>query len=56
MGQNPDEHMVERIVIPVPADLSEAIKDYWHDNRLNSRSEAVRKLIRLGLEAAKRSR
>jgi hypothetical protein len=47
-----DETMTERFVIPVPADLAEAIRDYWHEQKLDSKSEAVRMLIRMGLAAA----
>lgn len=42
-----------RIIIPVAQSLLEAIDDFRFDNRLPSRSEAVRRLIELGLAAAK---
>ena len=50
------EGIVERIAVPVDRVLSNAIEDYWHDKRLRSRSEAVRRLIQIGLEVeSKRS-
>lgn len=45
-----DEHMTERIIIPVTPSMAEEIKEYWHARRLNSKSEAVRMLIRVGLD------
>jgi metal-responsive CopG/Arc/MetJ family transcriptional regulator len=46
-----EEHMTERIIIPVTPSMAEEIKEYWHARRLNSKSEAVRMLIRSGLDA-----
>jgi hypothetical protein len=34
----------------LPADLAEAILDYWHKQRLPSRSAAVRELLLYALE------
>jgi Arc/MetJ-type ribon-helix-helix transcriptional regulator len=45
-----EEHMTERIIIPVTPSMAEEIKEYWHARRLNSKSEAVRMLIRVGLD------
>jgi hypothetical protein len=45
-----DEPMTERLILPIGDELSEQIKEYWHEQRLNSKSEAVRQLIRTGLE------
>lgn len=44
--------MTERIIIPVTPTMLDSIKDHWHAQRLNSKSEAVRHLIELGLETA----
>lgn len=49
-----DETMTERIIIPVTPSMAEEIKDFWHDRRLNSKSEAIRLLIRTGLDTEKR--
>jgi metal-responsive CopG/Arc/MetJ family transcriptional regulator len=56
MAKQPDEpeHMTERIIIPVTPAMSEDIKNFWHDRRLNSKSEAVRLLIQSGLEAERK--
>lgn len=43
-------NVAERIVVPVDAEMLERIKDYWHERRFNNRSEAVRRLIQIGLE------
>lgn len=51
MTKDDDEQMTERIIIPVTPTMSEAIKDFWHEHRLNSKSEAVRHLIQAGLLA-----
>lgn len=42
--------MTERIIIPVKPAMSDAIKEYWHTERLNSKSEALRRLIQIGLD------
>lgn len=42
-----------RIITPMPPTLVEAIDDYKFANRLDSRAQAIRQLIQLGLEAAK---
>lgn len=41
-----------RIITPMPPDLVAAIDDYKFAKRLDSRAEAIRRLIQLGLEAA----
>lgn len=43
-----------RIITPMPKNLVEAIDDYRFANRVESRAEAIRRLIELGLDAAKR--
>lgn len=50
---DPVDKLTERVIVPMTKDMVEAIKDFWHDNRLDSKSEAVRQLIEAGL-AAKR--
>lgn len=42
-----------RIITPMPQVLVEAIDDYRFANRCASRSETIRRLIELGLDAAK---
>jgi hypothetical protein len=47
--ENP-EHLTERLIFPVSPGMAEEIKDFWHDQRLNSKSEAIRQLIEDGLD------
>jgi hypothetical protein len=49
-----EEALTERIIIPVSKTMEGEIKDYWHERRLNSKSEAVRHLIQAGLEAERK--
>jgi metal-responsive CopG/Arc/MetJ family transcriptional regulator len=46
------EQPMQRIITPMPAELVAAIDDYRFENRLASRSEAVRELIKNGLQRA----
>jgi metal-responsive CopG/Arc/MetJ family transcriptional regulator len=41
----------ERVIIPLPKPLIEEIDDYRFAERIPSRSEAVRQLLREGLKA-----
>ena len=43
-----------RKVVSLPRVQAEQIEDFWHRERLKSESEAIRRLIELGLEAAER--
>jgi metal-responsive CopG/Arc/MetJ family transcriptional regulator len=49
-----DEANTERIITPMSKSLVEAIDDFRFSNRVASRSEAIRQLIAMGLEAAKK--
>lgn len=40
-----------RTTLVLPADLAEAIDDYWHSERLNSRPDAIRELLAWALDA-----
>ena len=44
----------ERIVITLPPTLLQSIQDYRFDNRIDSKSAAVRRLIELGLLSDKK--
>jgi len=46
----------ERIITPMPQSLVQAIDDFRFNQRAPSRAEAIRRLIELGLEAAKRQK
>ena len=47
-----DEPNSERVITPMPKWLVQAIDDYRFSNRFPSRAEAIRELIRRGLEAS----
>jgi metal-responsive CopG/Arc/MetJ family transcriptional regulator len=47
------EDAIERVTVTMPRALAAAIVDFWHRERLGSRSEAMRVLIETGLEAHK---
>lgn len=44
--------MQTRKIISVPAEMAAAIDEYRFGNRIPTESEAIRRLIQLGLEAA----
>jgi metal-responsive CopG/Arc/MetJ family transcriptional regulator len=41
-----------RVILPMPHDLLQAVDNFRFDNRINSRAEAIRRLLELGLDAA----
>jgi hypothetical protein len=45
----------ERVITPMPKSLVQAIDDYRYANRHPSRAESIRRLIELGLEAARKA-
>jgi Arc/MetJ-type ribon-helix-helix transcriptional regulator len=46
--------MAGRKIVSLPPDLERAVDDFRFENRFPSESEAIRRLIELGLEAATR--
>jgi hypothetical protein len=46
----PNKKMLQHLYLD--ADLIEKLEDYRFANRMNTRSEAIRRLLRLGLETA----
>jgi Arc/MetJ-type ribon-helix-helix transcriptional regulator len=54
-GMGRPKTMATRKPVSLPPELSEAVDDYRFANRFRTESEAIRHLIELGLEAAKRS-
>lgn len=51
------EPLSERLILPVSKAMANEIKVYWHDRQLGSRAEAMRQLLRIGLDVeAKRKR
>jgi len=53
MAVNPDTTV--RKIVSLPKELWEEVSDYRFDNRLGTEADALRRLIQLGLDAAKAS-
>jgi Arc/MetJ-type ribon-helix-helix transcriptional regulator len=45
--------MAGRKIVSLPPDLEKAVDDFRFENRFATESEAIRRLIELGLEAVK---
>ena len=45
------EHLTERVIVPVSKSMLQDITDYRFERRIESKSEAIRKLIEAGLKA-----
>lgn len=39
-----------QLLITLPIELLKEIEEYWHENKIKNRSEAIRNLITKGLE------
>lgn len=48
-----DKKKNTQLLITIPQDLLADIENYWHDEKLINRSEAIRDLLRKGLAAKK---
>ena len=48
-----DDGLSQRVIIPMSPGMIEAIQEYRFMHRLESRAEAVRQLIEIGLETTK---
>lgn len=46
-----DKKNNKQILVTFPNELVEEIEIYWHENSLNNRSDAIRELIKRGLES-----
>lgn len=49
-----DKRTNKQILVTFPNELVEEIEIYWHENSLNNRSDAIRELIKMGLESGRR--
>ncbi len=49
MAVNKEENT--QILVTFPNEMVEQIKEYWHEKKLNNRNEAIRELVRKGLES-----
>jgi hypothetical protein len=47
----PDENLTERLIFPVSPTMLAEITDYRFEHRIESKSEAIRRLIEAGLKA-----
>jgi len=45
-----DKNKQKQVLVPFPNELIERIEKFWHDNKLKNRSEAIRELVKKGLE------
>jgi len=48
-----EEPITERILTPMPRSLVVDVDDYRFGNRLPSRAEAIRQLLKLGVQSAR---
>jgi metal-responsive CopG/Arc/MetJ family transcriptional regulator len=46
--------IIPRFLVHLPKDVQEAVEDFRFSRRMESRSAAIRELIKLGLEVAKK--
>lgn len=49
-----DETLSERLIFPVSPTMAAAITDYRFEHRIDSKAEAIRKLIEAGLAAERK--
>ena len=45
-----DKEKNTQVLVTFPNELIEEIENYWHNNKLKNRNEAIRELVKLGLE------
>lgn len=48
-----DKEKNTQILVTFPRELVDRIETYWHENKLTNRNEAIRELIRKGLDSKK---
>lgn len=46
-----DKDKNTQILVTFPKEFVEEIEKYWHNNQLKNRSEAIRELVKKGLES-----
>lgn len=51
-----DKNKNKQILVTFPNEMLEDINKYWHREELGSRTEAIRKLIKIGLKIEKERR
>ena len=45
-----DKEKNTQVLATFPNDVLQEIEDYWHKNKLKNRNEAIRELVKKGLE------
>lgn len=45
-----DKTKNSQILVTFPKEMVDQIEEYWHENKLKNRNEAIRKLVQLGLK------
>lgn len=50
MGGKVDKEKNTQVLVTIPNDLLKRIEDYQFENRIKNRSEAIRDLLKKGLE------
>lgn len=45
-----DKEKNTQILVTFPNHILEEVETYWHKNKLKNRNEAIRKLVKIGLE------
>jgi len=48
-----DKELYTQILVTFPNEMVELIETYWHESKLKSRTESIRKLVEIGLEKSK---
>lgn len=46
-----DKEKNTQVLVTFPNEIIEQIEKYWHDQKLKNRSEAIRELVKKGLES-----
>ncbi|WP_187119061.1 ribbon-helix-helix domain-containing protein [Bacillus marasmi] len=45
-----DKDKNKQILVTFPNEMVDQIEQYWHDKKLQNRSDAIRKLVEIGLK------
>lgn len=49
-----DKEKNTQILVTFPNEMLEEIKQFWHKRQLSNRNEAIRELVQMGLNEAKK--
>lgn len=45
-----DKETKTQVLVTFPNEMIELIENFWHDNQLKNRNEAIRQLVAIGLK------